>query len=313
MSQTETLMVLGLGAAVTLVLVLLFGRVMWSWAIQGAARKQAKRVPVEMLELQADRDRLRAEHAVMARKLDLRLSDIQVRMAEQMAEVSRNRNRVQTLLRDLDLKEEALQAKIRENENLSAQLDASRAELDAAHRAIETLNTQSAKHDTDMSRLQSAFKKLNEKVVDRRAAVDELSGELRTALGTATAPVEDLSSISPAERLRRRTAEIASASADLNRPATSDLLTGAVLTVVPSEDKSPADTTTRLREKMDQAVQMNDDLQREISQIDELIGKTISHDAKPVEEAAPIKRTGTVANVISLAQRIRALQKDLDE
>ena len=309
-------MVLGLGAALTLVLVLLFGRVLWSWAVRAASRKQAKKVPIEMLELQADRDRLRAEHAIMARKLDLRLDDIKVRMAEQMAEVSRNRNRVQNLLREMEMKDELLQTKLRENKDLNIQLDNNRAELDAAHRTIETLNNQSVKHETDMARLQSAFKKLNTKVSGRRGAVEDLSGELRSMLNQEPAPTEDAKAdeISPVERMRKRTAEITSISADMNRSTADDLLTGSFRQPEPSDEKSmPDSTANRLREKMDQAVLMNDDLQREISQIDELIGKTIVNDPKPEEAAAPVKRTGTVANVISLAQRIRALQKGLDE
>jgi len=310
-------MVLGLGAALTLVLVLLFGRVLWSWAVRAASRKQAKKVPIEMLELQADRDRLRAEHAIMARKLDLRLDDIKVRMAEQMAEVSRNRNRVQNLLREMEMKDELLQTKLRENKDLNIQLDNNRAELDAAHRTIETLNNQSVKHETDMARLQSAFKKLNTKVSGRRGAVEDLSGELRSMLNQEPAPQDDAKAeeISPVERMRKRTAEITSISADMNRSTADDLLTGSFRQPEPSDEKSmPDSTANRLREKMDQAVLMNDDLQREISQIDELIGKTIVNDPKPEEEAAaPVKRTGTVANVISLAQRIRALQKGLDE
>jgi chromosome segregation ATPase len=315
MSQTETLMVLGLGAAITLVLVLLFGRVLWSWAVSGAARKQAKRVPIEMLELQADRDRLRAEHAVMARKLDLRLDDIKVRMAEQMAEVSRHRNRIQNLTRDLQVKNDELEDKEGENRDLSAQLDATRAELDAAHRTIDTLNAQSVKHETDMARLQSAFKKLNAKVADRRDAMDSLNGELRTALGQDPAPAEVASDASPAERLRKRTAEIASISADMNRATTDDMLGSTFPPAERPEEKSlPDAATARLRDKMDEAVLINDDLQREIREIDELIGKTITHDIKPHVEDMPIpKRVGTVANVISLAQRIRALQKNIDE
>ena len=304
-------MVLGLGAALTLVLVMLFGRFLWSWAVRAASSRQAKRVPVEMLELQADRDRLRAEHALMARKLELRLDDIKIRMAEQMAEVSRNRNRVQSLLKDLEQKDNALEAQVQENRDLRAQIDAHRVELDAAHRTVETLNSEQARHDADMSRLQGAFRKLNAKLVDRQGSMNDLSSELRTALRQEPAATEEPGS-TPAERMRKRTAEITSLSADINRSSADDLLTGVFLPEAGKPAPTVGSVTARLQEKMDQTVSMNDDLKRELSEIDELIGKSASQEAKS-NDPQPAKRTGTVANVISLAQRIRALQKGFDE
>ncbi|MBG1230913.1 hypothetical protein [Aestuariivirga litoralis] len=318
MSQTETLMVLGLGAAVTLVLVLLFGRVLWSWAVAASTRRNAKQVPIEMLEMQADRDRLRAEHAIMARKLDLRLDDIKIRMAEQMAEVSRNRNRVQSLLQDIQQKDNALKMKSQENENLQSQLETSRAEIDAAHRTIETLNADARRHDADLSRLQDAFRKLNGKLRDRQQAVGDLNLEIRAALDNVS--INDI--VSPAaptvvtpmpepeaasSRVRQRTAEITSISADMNRSSES-LMTG-IFMPEPTKVAPLAETVTnRLQEKMDQTASMNDDLQRELREIDQLIGQSVPHDPQP-----QAKRVGAVANVISLAQRIRALQKGFDE
>jgi hypothetical protein len=70
MSPTETLMLIGLGFALALVLVLLVGRGIWNMAMRLGARRHAKQIPTAMLELQADRDRLRAEHAMMSRKLE---------------------------------------------------------------------------------------------------------------------------------------------------------------------------------------------------------------------------------------------------
>ena len=61
-----------------------------------------------MIELQTDRDRMRAEHAMMAKKLELRLGDIRMRMAEQTAEVSRHRNRFEILKQDLAKRDELL-------------------------------------------------------------------------------------------------------------------------------------------------------------------------------------------------------------
>ena len=97
MSQSETYMLLLLGFASAVFLGLIAGRIAWKLAFRLGARQAQRGMPSSMIELQTDRDRLRAEHAMMAKKLDLRLSDIKMRMAEQTAEVSRHRNRFEVL------------------------------------------------------------------------------------------------------------------------------------------------------------------------------------------------------------------------
>ncbi len=94
MSQTETLMLFFLGFCAALLIILMFGRAAWSILGRWSGWQQKRQVPVAVRELQADRDNLRAEKAIMARKLETGVSDMKMRLAEQMAEVSRNRNRV---------------------------------------------------------------------------------------------------------------------------------------------------------------------------------------------------------------------------
>ena len=124
MSLTETLMLVALGFALALLMVLLFGRGFWAIATNFGARRKAKNIPIQMLELQADRDRLHAEHAIMARQLELRLEDIKARMTEQMAEVSRSRNRMQTLIEQLETSEATVANRDREIAGLMAQVEA---------------------------------------------------------------------------------------------------------------------------------------------------------------------------------------------
>ena len=94
MSQIETIMLVTLGFAVAALIALFLGRMIWSYALGLGKRRMQRSAPASMAELQADRDRLRAEYAMLARKLELRLDDLKTRLAEQTAEVSRNRNRI---------------------------------------------------------------------------------------------------------------------------------------------------------------------------------------------------------------------------
>ena len=108
MSQSETLMLLILGFSIAAFLGLIAGRIAWKLAFRLGARHTQRNMPSNMIELQTDRDRMRAEHAMMAKKLELRLGDIRMRMAEQTAEVSRHRNRFEILKQDLAERDELL-------------------------------------------------------------------------------------------------------------------------------------------------------------------------------------------------------------
>jgi chromosome segregation ATPase len=67
-------------------------------------------VPSSLIGLQTERDRLRAEYAMLAQRLGARLEDSKLRLAENMAEVSRHRNRIH----QMETSEAARMAELRE-------------------------------------------------------------------------------------------------------------------------------------------------------------------------------------------------------
>jgi chromosome segregation ATPase len=293
MSQTETVMVLALGSALTFVFFLLFGRVFWNMASSAGSRRRNKLMPVEMLELQADRDRLRAEHALMARKLDLRLDDIKLRMAEQMAEVSRNRNRVQTLLLDLETKNDALKIKDQEVGSIQTQLELAQTELQAARQTIENMANDGSRRDTEIARLQDDFRRLNMSLRDKNSLISSLNDELRHALiptsnGIVAAPKEDADS-----RLRMRVAELTSLAADMSDGRNSSI-----------------NRTANLQFSMDETDHHSQEMDQELLAMEKLLDR---NDEAVIQPEEPVKKSGPVANVISLAQRIRALQHSVNE
>jgi hypothetical protein len=116
MSQTETLLLFVLGFCVALFVVLLFGRGVWAIAGSWAGWREVRRQPAAILELEAERDSLKAEKAMMAQKLEAGINDMKMRVAEQMAEVSRNRNRLLDLTQTVKERESTI-------EHLTSQLD----------------------------------------------------------------------------------------------------------------------------------------------------------------------------------------------
>jgi len=94
MSGTETILLIVLGFSLASLIALFIGRMVWTAAVKVGARRMQRQVPSSLIGLQTERDRLRAEYAMLAQRLGARLEDSKLRLAESMAEVSRHRNRI---------------------------------------------------------------------------------------------------------------------------------------------------------------------------------------------------------------------------
>jgi chromosome segregation ATPase len=176
MSQTETVMLVALGFVAALMVGLLVIRGLWSYAVGLGRRRVERRAPSHIAELKADRDRLKAEFAMQGRRLQLRLDDLKTRMAEQMAEASRNRNRIEQLASELGRRDEEISKRDAEIEALRAQAESLEREL-----TERTEMTQAARDD---------LRAREDEVADLRAqllAVQSSLGEpLKVAEGSRT-------------------------------------------------------------------------------------------------------------------------------
>jgi seryl-tRNA synthetase len=94
MSGTETILLIVLGFTLASLVALFMGRMIWTAAVKVGARRMQRQVPSSLVGLQTERDRLRAEYAMLAQRLGARLEESKLRLAENMAEVSRHRNRI---------------------------------------------------------------------------------------------------------------------------------------------------------------------------------------------------------------------------
>lgn len=94
MSQTETILLIVLGFALATLIALFMGRMVWTAAVKVGVRRMQRQMPSSLVGLQTERDRLRAEYAMMTQRLGSRLEEAKLKLAESMAEVSRHRNRL---------------------------------------------------------------------------------------------------------------------------------------------------------------------------------------------------------------------------
>ncbi len=312
MSLSETLMLMALGFALALVVCLLVGRAIWSMAMRLGAKRQSKNVPIAMLELQADRDRLRAEHAMMSRKLELRLEDIKTRMTEQMAEVSRHRNRVQSMMADILHRDETLKVRDREVAALNAQIDVHKADLAACTNAIEKLTQDTSQKETEIGRQAEVIAKLAANIREKNNLVTDLGSELQTALRLSDmSPQVKATSANNENRLMQRVAELTSISSQMISQRdgnTTVALSPSSMSEVSAMSKS-VETPSR-QASLDQ--KMADTERESVAMAEQLraLDVLMNPPPAPVVVEQP-KKSGAMANVISLAQRIRALQKEV--
>lgn len=132
MSQTETILLIVLGFSLATLLALFMGRMLWTAAVKVGARRMQRQVPSSLVGLQTERDRLRAEYAMLANRLGSRLEEAKLKLAEQTAEVSRHRNR----LHDLEHGEDGRKAELRQLKSRVTSLERELAESAAREDAL---------------------------------------------------------------------------------------------------------------------------------------------------------------------------------
>lgn len=142
MSQIETIMLFALGFILAALIAMFLGRGLWNYGVKIGQRRMQKLSPLSITEVQADRDRLRAEYAVMTRKLELRLDDLKDRMAEQMAEVSRNKTRIEDLHGEIDERDQLLAERESEAAAMKAKFEPLETELASRTASIQQLKEQ---------------------------------------------------------------------------------------------------------------------------------------------------------------------------
>jgi DNA repair exonuclease SbcCD ATPase subunit len=281
-------MLLILGFAIAAFLGLIAGRIAWKLAFRLGARQAQRNMPSSMIELQTDRDRMRAEHAMMAKKLELRLGEIRMRMAEQTAEVSRHRNRFEILKQDVAKRDEMLLERNAEIVTLRDKVSYLEAKIEEKDKEIETLNESLVEVEVDE---EPAAPAVTEPVLTQ----DRLKNRIK-----------DLVSISKKPKV---------APLELEQPVAM-AETGIIVKPADSNTLEFVAQSESLEEKIVETERAAADLQDELKRLDQ-----VWSEEKPEVEPEPAAETpappeeekpkSAITNVISLAQRIRTLHKDV--
>ncbi len=209
MSQIETIMLVALGFVVAALLALVGSRVLWSTAVRLGKRRTERSAPATIAALQAERDQLRAEHAMLSRKLELRLEDLKTRLAEQTAEVSRNRNRIDHLVKEVEARDGIVAERDTGLAELKQQMEPLEIELATRTHAIQQLKEQLRDRDEELGDITRQHSELEKQVAERdreiaalrkelehRPAAAEISSEAKTAQSRLQQQISELTSLS---------------------------------------------------------------------------------------------------------------------
>ena len=181
MSQIETIMLFALGFILAALIAMFLGRGLWNYGVKIGQRRMQKLSPLSITEVQADRDRLRAEYAVMTRKLELRLDDLKDRMAEQMAEVSRNKTRIEDLHGEIDERDQLLAERESENANLKAKFEPLETELAARTASIQQLKEQLRNKSEQSENSQRELVQMRLQLEEKEGVIAELEAKAAAA------------------------------------------------------------------------------------------------------------------------------------
>jgi len=287
MSQTETLLLVALGFALAALIALFLGRFVWAMGLRLGARRMQKQVPSTLVGLQTERDRLRAEYAMLSHRLGARMDAAKLQMAEQMAEVSRHRNRLETA---------------------EAELERRAAEIESLTGKIEGLEAKSARQASLNASLENAIAERDAELAtvrDELAAARNELDELNQSLATVEIlPPEDLAEVPAAEDgLKQRIERLTRMAHAVARERSLE------------EAGTEVAADPLLAEKLGDADRQTADIQKELEELDaewsKRLGELQSQGQSPDTGDQQVAAPRGVANVISLANRIRALHKDV--
>jgi DNA repair exonuclease SbcCD ATPase subunit len=322
---------MALGFAIAAFIALFSVRFLWDFALRLGANRSRSLVPANMVELQADRDRLRAEYAMLSRKLELRIDDLKTRNAEQTAEVSRNRNRIETLLSELGNFEKENHAQAAEIKLLQDQNAHLEKELTLKTQTLQTSEEQNRAREEAVALLKVDTADLRGEIESRDRQIAVLRSEAAAVAKSAWSAQEPEFQLdkqrlkNQIEALNELSQQIAVQRLEISQERSArEMAALESQTAIEQEEEEPVnDAIESLEKKLIQAEEESKELASELQRLDDSWSQRFS-DIRSIRPAARIptfddveqevrreRSTRDVANVVSLAARIRSLQKDI--
>lgn len=213
--MVEPIMYMAIGFLVSMLIGLMIFPLVHNRAVRLTTKRLEAAAPVSLAEIQADKDQLRAEFAVAARRLELSVEQHRSKTASQAAEIGKKTDAINRMKIELGDKTAAIFALQAREQALTEQLRTITDESTAKSQSLQSTELTLTERQSELARLTS-------ELADRTQAAQNLQIELSTAkvtIETLTSRVEstekDLAATrQKLERQRIETAATASELAD---------------------------------------------------------------------------------------------------
>ncbi len=180
----DMLMYGALGFLLGCLLALMLAPPLWNRAVRLTTRRLEATMPISLVDIQADKDQLRAEFAIELRKLEVSLEKAKEKAARELIEANKRRVEIQMLQSELG----NAKGQIQENENANRVLQQTIRRrlpdldnrLKAAKKALTELEAVNTELRTTVSSQSEALKTARATLHTQRADIDRLRATLET-------------------------------------------------------------------------------------------------------------------------------------
>lgn len=199
----KSVMLVALGFLSALMLALIFAPALWRRAVRLTTHRIRANMPMSLNEIQADKDRLRAEFAIKIRKYEVSLDREKMKTARQLVNISRRESEIKALEGKIDRLERDLEEQKNANrvyaQTISRRLPRMETQLDKAKELLGARYNEIAKLRTTINKQENKLGEAATMSQMRKAEVERL----RVALESNSSDVSGGDSESPIARLER--------------------------------------------------------------------------------------------------------------
>src|ERR1700694_1493880 len=196
----EPIMYLAIGFLVSMLCGLMIVPLVHNRAVRLTTRRLEAATPLSMAEIQADKDQLRAEFAMSARRLEMNVEQLKNKTTSQLAELGKksdaiNRMKVElgeknATIFSLEAREKAVKEQLRATEE---EFTAKTESLRQAEKALTDKQSELAKINHELSDRSIMAESRQVELVAVRVQIDELKGSVGDAAKEFAAPKARLS------------------------------------------------------------------------------------------------------------------------
>lgn len=164
---------------------LLLGPPIWRRAVKLTRRRLEAALPVSRTELQAEKDRVRADFAMQARRLEMTISALQEKQAVQKVEIGRLQQKTGTMDADKVELSQTISALKEHNQILVRQLEEAEKSATAVQASLDETATRLSERDEEVRQLSRQYEEVSflassrqVELVGREAEVDKQALEI---------------------------------------------------------------------------------------------------------------------------------------